>query len=67
MKPTKSILDPTFAYTSSVHTNVEKTWQRYRDRYAAEAKAREGERAAIAADLQRVIQIFDARNARAKP
>lgn len=64
MKPVKSILDPTFVYTPACASNVAQTWARYRARQDA---AREKQRADIAQELQSVIQIFDARNARAKP
>lgn len=45
MKPAKSILDPTFAYTPALHTSLAKTFARIRAERAAEAEAAKAKRA----------------------
>jgi len=47
MKPTKPITDPTFAYTSSTHTDIRKTFARIAAEQEAAKAAQEQERAEV--------------------
>ncbi len=57
----KSILDPKFRYTSSVATDIRKTFVRFRKQTEAARAKRSAE---ASADLNAVIDIFNVRNAR---
>jgi len=57
----KSILDPTFRYTSSVNTDIAKTFARIRKAQREAAKVRQAE---SSADTTRVLRIFDERRAK---
>jgi hypothetical protein len=49
----KSILDPSFRYVSAARTDIRRTFARIRREQAAEAKAREAERANVQPIQQR--------------
>lgn len=57
----KSILDPSFVYTSSVSTDLRKSFAKVRERQAEAQAAETARKAEVAKDLRTVIGIFDAR------
>lgn len=63
----KSILDPSFRYTSSVNTNLAKTFARVRLQMKAVAAQREATRAAEKPDMTNVLRNFEERRKGAKP
>lgn len=54
----KSLLDPSFRYTSAAETNLRRTFARIR---REQSKAREKRQREAAVDTQRVIEIFNQR------